>query len=89
MIILFLHQIDEEINLLNDKFIFEEKFNKGNNNETIDTIPINEERSVGDTCFWGDIHELLLKIMMTKKKNSIIEEFNISSSKSKTKFIRK
>ena len=60
-------QIDEEINLPNDNFIIEdEKFNKGNNNETIDTIPI-EEMSLGNTSFGVDINELLVKSMMTKK----------------------
>ena len=80
-------QIDEEMNLRNnEKFIFEdEKFNKDINNVTIDTIPINEEMSVGDTSFGGDINELLLKSMMTKKKSekdeTITEEMNSSSSK--------
>ena len=79
-------QIDEEITLRNDNFIFEdEKFNKGNNNETFDTIPMNEERSLGDTSLGGDINELLLRSMMTKKKSiteeTITEELNSSSSK--------
>ena len=79
-------QIDEEINLPNDRFHFEdENFNKGMINETIDTIPINEEKSLGDTSFGGDINEFLFKSMMTKKKSvteeTITEEFNSSSSK--------
>ena len=81
-------QIDEEIKLRNDKFIVEdEKFNKGIgiNNVTIDTIPMYEERSVGDTSFGGDINEILLKGMTTKKKSTteetITEELNLSSSR--------
>ena len=79
-------QIDEEIFLPNDKFHFkDEKFNKGMINETIDTIPMYEEKSLGDTSLYGDINELLLKSMMTKKKSiteeTITEEFNNSSSK--------
>ena len=79
-------QIDEEIFLPNDRFHFkDEKFNKGMINETIDTIPMYEEKSLGDTSLYGDINELLLKSMMTKKKSiteeTITEEFNNSSSK--------
>ena len=74
---------DEEINIR--QLILDEKFNKGNNNETFDTIPINEEKSLGDTSFGGDINELLLKSTMTKKKSiteeTITEDFNTSSSK--------
>ena len=78
-------RIDEEINSRNDRYIFEDD-NRGINNVTIDTIPINEERSLGDTSFRGDINELLLKSTMTKKKSiteeeTITEEFNSSSSK--------
>jgi hypothetical protein len=40
-------------------------------NETIDTIPMYEEKSLGDTSLYGDINELLLKSMMTKKKNKL------------------
>ena len=86
-------QIDEEINMRNDKFIVEdEKFNKGIgiNNVTIDTIPMYEERSVGDTSFGGDINEILFKGMTTKKKSitdeTITEELNLSSSKNLKKF---
>lgn len=53
-------------------------------NETIDTIPMYEEKSLGDTSLYGDINELLLKSMMTKKsitEETITEEFNNSSSK--------
>mgnify|MGYP002624148171 FL=1 len=79
-------QIDEEIILPKDKFHFkDEKFNKGMINETIDTIPMYEEKSLGDTSLYDDINELLLKSMMTKKKSiteeTITEEFNNSSSK--------
>ena len=78
-------QIEEEINLPNDKFHLEdEKFNKGINNVTIDTIPIYEEKSLGDASFRGDINELLFKNTITKKKSitdETITEFNSSSSK--------
>ena len=75
-----------EINLGNDNFTFEdEKFNKGNNNETFDTIPLNEEMSLGNTSFGEDVNDFLLRSMLTKKKSiteeTITEEFNSSSSK--------
>ena len=56
-----------------------EKFKKGMINETIDTIPICDEK-IGDTSFGGDINELLLKSIAQKKINeeNMNEEFNSS-----------
>ena len=68
-------QIGEEVN------IEDENFNKGMNNETIDTIPFCEEK-IGDTSFGGDINELLLKSMAQKKifinEETLNEELNSS-----------
>ena len=59
----------------------EESFKKGIINETIDTIPVLEEK-VGDTSFGGDINELLLKSIAQKKiflnEETMNEEFNSS-----------
>ena len=68
-------QIGEEVN------IEDENFNKGMNNETIDTIPFSDEK-IGDTSFGGDINELLLKSMAQKKifinEETLNEELNSS-----------
>ena len=79
-------QLEEEMNVKDDKFLFEEEnFKKGMINETIDTIPMNEEKSVGDTSFGGDINELLLKSMQPKNssinEDTFTEEFNNSLKK--------
>ena len=66
-------KIEEEMN------IEVEKFKKGMINETIDTIPICDEK-IGDTSFGGDINELLLKSIAQKKiyEETMNEEFNSS-----------
>ena len=74
------------MNVKDDKFLFEEEnFKKGMINETIDTIPMNEEKSVGDTSFGGEINELLLKSMQPKNssinEDTFTEEFNNSLKK--------
>ena len=66
-----LNELNENLNLNTPKIgeemnIEEENFKKGMNNETIDTIPVCEEK-IGDTSFGGDINELLWKTIEQKK----------------------
>ena len=68
-------KIVEEMNVVDDNF------QKGMINETIDTIPVCEEK-IGDTSFGGDINELLLKNIVQKKifvnEETMNEDFNSS-----------
>ena len=74
-------QIEEEIILNDDKFLFED-----DNiliNDTIETIPMNEEKSFENKSFKEDINELLLKNMLANHMTTNEEpneELNLSSS---------
>ena len=77
-------QIEEEINLNNEnKFLFEdEKVNGVIINETIDTIPIYEEKSFCNVSFKEDVNELFAKNISNKKQ---VE--NIKKETNKNKYV--
>ena len=70
-------KIEEEININNEnKFLFEdEKINGVIINETIDTIPIYDEKSFCNVSFKEDVNELFAKNNISSKK-AVINENN-------------
>ena len=79
-------QIEEEMNVNNEnKILFEdEKVNGVIINETIDTIPIFDEKSLGNVSFKEDVNELFSKNNVINKKllnENIKNELNKSKNK--------
>ena len=82
-------QIEEEMNINKEnKFLFEdEKLNNVIINETIDTIPIFEEKSFCNVSFKEDVNELFAKNNVSNKnKNPLLTE-NIKKEINKNKFL--
>ena len=69
-------QIEDEININNEnKFLFEdEKINGVMINETIDTIPIYDEKSFCNVSFKEDVNELFAKNNILSNKKQIYNE---------------
>ena len=78
-------QIEDEINLNNDnKFLFEdEKINGVMINETIDTIPIYDEKSFCNVSFKEDVNELFAKNNISSKKQLLNENQKKEINKNK------
>ena len=79
-------KIEDEINLNNDnKFLFEdEKINGVIINETIETIPIFDEKSFGNVSFKEDINELFAKNNISNKKPLLNENTKKETNKNIT-----
>ena len=79
-------QIEDEMNINNEnKFFFEdEKINGVMINETIDTIPIYDEKSFCNVSFKEDVNELLAKNISNKKP---LLNDNIKKELNKNKYI--
>ena len=80
-------QIEEEMNVNNDnKILFEdEKVNGVIINETIDTIPIFDEKSIGNVSFKEDVNELFSKNSVLNRK-MLNENIKNDLNKNKNKF---
>ena len=80
-------QIEEEMNVNNEnKFLFEdEKINGVIINETIDTIPIYDEKSFCNVSFKEDVNELFSKNNLANKQPLLTE--NIKKELNKNKYL--
>ena len=77
-------QIEEEINLNNDhKFYEDEKLNGVIINETIDTIPLYDEKSFSNVSFKEDVNELFAKNIISNKLQILTENSKKEVNKNK------
>ena len=78
-------KIEDEININSEnKFLFEdEKINGVIINETIDTIPIYDEKSFGNVSFKEDVNELFAKNNISTKKPLLNENVKKEANKNK------
>ena len=78
-------QIEDEINT-NNKLLFEDEKIKGVINETIDTIPLYDEKSFENVSFKEDVNELFEKKNIIANKKPILSD-TIKKELNRNKYI--